>query len=175
MKTISPFELQKLIDKSLVELIDVRPRNDFNKIHVQGARSVPWSEFEPHAVLSHRKSDLHSRLYIMARGQMLASLVACSLVGAGLANPIVVDGGIEEWQRQCLPVVRKRTGLPVINPSAVALLAGLAVALSLAFRGNFFFAALFLLVALAAARSLESAPARFRFLPWARERLARSQ
>jgi rhodanese-related sulfurtransferase len=55
MKTITPFELQMLIDQGDVELIDVRPRRDFEKVHALVARSIPLSEFEPHAVLAHRK------------------------------------------------------------------------------------------------------------------------
>jgi rhodanese-related sulfurtransferase len=175
MKTITPLKLQKLIDERYVELIDIRPTKDFKNVHVLGARSIPFSEFEPHTVLFHRKSDKHAPLYIMGGERMLASLAACSLAGAGLADPIVVDGDIEEWERRCLPVVRKRSPrLPVINPATAVLVAGLAVALSLAFSGYFFLATLFVLGALGAPRALESASARFRDFPWAHLRVARS-
>ena len=33
MKTITSFELQMLIDKHDIELIDVRPKKDFEKVH----------------------------------------------------------------------------------------------------------------------------------------------
>ena len=108
MKTITPFELQMLIDRSDVELIDVRPKRDFEKVHALVARSIPLSEFEPHSVLAHRKLDRHAPLYIMCRDNTLASLAACSLAGAGLDEPIVVEGGLEAWQGQCLPVARKK-------------------------------------------------------------------
>ena len=109
MKTITPFELQMLIDKNRVELIDVRPREEFEKVHVLGARSIPLSEFEPHSVLAHRKLDKHEPLYIMSRRKTLASLAVCGLAGAGLAEPIVVEGGLEAWEKQCLPVARKQS------------------------------------------------------------------
>lgn len=106
MKTITPFELQMLIDKSSVELIDVRPVKDFEQVHALVARSTPLSDFEPHTVLAHRKLDRRAPLYIMSRGKALASLAACSLAGAGLAEPVVVEGGIDAWESQCLPMVR---------------------------------------------------------------------
>lgn len=108
MKTITPFELQMLIDRGDVELIDVRPKRDFERVHAFVARSIPLSEFEPHSVLAHRKLARHAPLYIMCRDNTLASLVACGLAGAGLDEPIVVEGGLEAWQGQCLPVARKK-------------------------------------------------------------------
>jgi rhodanese-related sulfurtransferase len=116
VKTISPIELQMLIDQCDVELIDVRPKKDFGEVHALGARSIPLSRFQPHSILAHRKLDRRAPVYIMSRERALASLAACSLAGAGLAEPIVVDGGIEEWEGQCLPVVRdKPWRMPVMN------------------------------------------------------------
>jgi rhodanese-related sulfurtransferase len=145
MKRITPFELQLLIDKGDVELIDVRPNKDFKKVHALMARSIPLSEFEPHSVLAHRKLAKHEPLYIMCRRKTLASPAACALAGAGLEEPIVVEGGLEAWEGQCLPVVCKKSWrLPVNAPSAI-LLGGLAVGLGLAFHGFFFFMALLVL------------------------------
>jgi rhodanese-related sulfurtransferase len=116
VKTITPFELQVLIDQRDVELIDVRPKKDFKAVHALGACSFPLSRFEPHSMLAHRKLDRRAPLYIMSRERALASLAACSLAGAGLAEPIVVDGGIEGWEGQCLPVVRNKPWrMPVMN------------------------------------------------------------
>ncbi len=141
MKTITPFDLQLLIDNGDVELIDVRPKKDFEKVHALVARSIPLSEFEPHSVLAHRKLDKRAPLYIMCRKKTLASLAACGLAGAGLDEPIVVEGGLEAWAGQCLPVVRKKFWrLPEMEAPTAILLVGLAVGLGLAFH-EFFFAA----------------------------------
>lgn len=132
MKTITPFELQMLIDKRDVELIDVRPKKDFEKVHALVALSIPLSEFKPHSVLAHRKLDKSAPLYIMCRKKTLASLAALSLAGAGLDEPIVVEGGIEAWEGQCLPVVRKKSWrMPVMDGPTAALLAGFFVGLGL--------------------------------------------
>ena len=85
------------------------------------------------------------RRYILCAATVCRfSLAACDLAAAGLAEPIVVDGGIEAWERQCLPVTRQRSWhMPVIDAPAAALLAALAFGLGLAFHGFFFFVALF--------------------------------
>jgi rhodanese-related sulfurtransferase len=148
MKTITPLELQELIDKGHAELIDVRPKKDFEKVHALGARSIPLSDFEPHSVLAHRQLDRHAPLYIICRRKTLASLAACSLAGAGLAEPIVVEGGLEAWEKLCLPVKRRKSWrMPVMDAPmatllgglAVGLAVGLAIGLGLAFHGFFFF------------------------------------
>ena len=121
MKTITPIELQMLIDRGDVELIDVRPKRDYEKVHALVARSIPLSQFEPHSVLAHRTLDRHAPLYLMCRDNTLASLAACSLAGAGLDEPIVVEGGLEAWQGQCLPVAQKKFWkLPPVALEALA-------------------------------------------------------
>jgi rhodanese-related sulfurtransferase len=143
MKTIAPFELQMLIDKRDVELIDVRPKKDFEKVHALVARSIPLSNFEPHSVLAHRKLDKHAPLYIMCRKRTLASLAACSLAGAGLDEPIVVEGGLEAWEGQCLPVLRKKSWrMPVMDAPTTVLVSSCLVGLGLAVHEFFFIAAL---------------------------------
>lgn len=139
MKTITPFELEMLIDRGDVELIDVRPRKDFEKVHTLTARSIPLSEFDAHSVLAHRKLGKHAPMYIMCRRKTLASLAACALTGAGLEEPIVVEGGLEAWKGQCLPIARTNSWrMPMLDAPTLMLLAGIAAVLSLAFHGFFF-------------------------------------
>jgi rhodanese-related sulfurtransferase len=160
MKTITPFDLQMLIDKRYVELIDVRPKKDFEKVHALVARSIPLSNVEPHSVLAHRKLDKRAPLYIMCRKRMLA---ACSLAGAGLGEPIVVDGGLEAWEGQCLPVVRKKSWrMPVMDGPTAALLAGFFVGLGLVVHEFFFLVALFVFAAGAAPHAFRFAHDRYR-------------
>ena len=163
MKTITPVDLQMLIDKRDVELIDVRPKKDFEKVHALGARSIPLSDLEPHSVLAHRKLDKHAPLYIICRRKTLASLAACSLASAGLDEPIVVEGGLEAWEEQCLPVVRQKSWRrPVTDAPTAALLGGLAVGLGLAFHEFFFFVALLVFAAWAVPHAFRFAHHRFR-------------
>jgi rhodanese-related sulfurtransferase len=163
MKTITPFELQLLIDKRKVELIDVRPKKEFKTVHALVARSIPLVEFEPRSVLSHRKLDKSAPLYLMCRNRILASIAAGGLAVAGLPEPIVVDGGIEAWERQCLPVIRERSWrMPVMDAPTAALLTAFAFGLGLAFHGFFFVVALFVLAMWAAPYAFEFASRRDR-------------
>jgi rhodanese-related sulfurtransferase len=109
MKTITPFELQMLIDKHYVEVIDVRPKHDFETVHALVARSIPLKNFEPHSVLAHRRDKPAAPIYIFGERRAQASFVACGLAAAGLAEPVVIDGGIEAWEAERLPVIRIRS------------------------------------------------------------------
>ena len=108
MKTITPFELQMLIDKRYVEVIDVRPKKDFETVHALVARSIPLKTFEPHSLLAHRRGKAGAPIFIFGQGKAQASLVAGELAAAGLAEPIVVDGGIEAWEGHFFPVAGPR-------------------------------------------------------------------
>lgn len=130
MKTITACELQRLIDGGPVELIDVRPRKHFEKIHAVTARSIPLCEFEPHSVVAHRKLDRRAPLYIMSQREMRASLAACSLSGAGLVDPIVVKGGLESWEKQHLPIAGSQSWrLPTLRALKSMLLSDIAAVL----------------------------------------------
>jgi rhodanese-related sulfurtransferase len=107
VKTITPFELQMLLDERDVEVIDVRPKNDFERAHAIVARSIPLKQFEPHSVLAHRRGTPDAPIYIFGERNAQASLAACGLASAGLRDPIVVDGGIEAWKGASLPVTGK--------------------------------------------------------------------
>ena len=156
MKTITPVELQKLMDWGDVELIDVRPKKDFEKVHALTARSIPLSTFEPHSVLANRKLDGPAPLYLICRRKTLATLAACGLAGAGLDEAVVVEGGLEAWEEQGLPVVRRANlwQRPRRDAPTAMLFAGAVAVLSLALPGFFFFVALPLFAALIARRIL---------------------
>ncbi|HEX7518624.1 MAG TPA: rhodanese-like domain-containing protein [Chthoniobacterales bacterium] len=152
-----------LIDKRYVELIDVRPKKDFEKVHALMARSIPLSNLEPHSVLAHRKLDKRAPLYIMCRKRTLASLAACSLAAAGLDEPIVVEGGLEAWEGQCLPVVREKSWrMPVMDTPTAVLLTGFFVGLGLVVHECFFLVVLFVFAAWAAPHAFRFAHGRHR-------------
>ena len=88
MKTITPFELQMLIDRRYVEVIDFRLLPDFKKSHVFVARSITLKNFEPHVVLAHRRGEKDAPIYIIAERKAQACLVACGLASAGLCNQL---------------------------------------------------------------------------------------
>jgi hypothetical protein len=67
------------------------------------------------------------------------ALASGILKGAGCANAVVVDGGMETWQAQGLPVVRKKWFPKIaIDAPMLALVAGFGFGLGLAVHEVFF-------------------------------------
>jgi len=109
MITINPFRLATLIDnREPLDLIDVRTEQEFKSFHIAGARSVPLKKLSAPKVLQDRKRGATEPLYIIGDGRAHASLAAGILTGAGCCQAVVVDGGMDVWMRQGLPVVRKK-------------------------------------------------------------------
>ena len=106
MTTIHPAGLARLVSKHEVfDLIDVRPKEEFNRLHIPGARSSPLNEMTPVKILRERKLPASAPLFVISQDRALASMGAGILRGAGCIRPVVVDGGIGNWEAQGLPTV----------------------------------------------------------------------
>ena len=140
MKTIHPIGLARLIaTHQPFDLIDVRTKEEFDKAHIPGARSIPLPELRASKVLHDRKLSATEPLYVICRSRVLAGLASGVLKGAGCANAVVVDGGMETWQAQGLPVVRKKWFPKIaIDAPMLALVAGFGFGLGLAVHEVFF-------------------------------------
>jgi len=109
MITIQSLGLAALIDnRQPLDLIDVRTKQEFQSFHIPGARSFPLRELSAAKVLQGRKREATEPLYIICNNRVRASLAAGMLTGAGCRHPVVVDGGMNTWVRQGLPVVCKK-------------------------------------------------------------------
>ena len=140
MKTIHAIGLARLIaTHQPFDLIDVRTKEEFDKAHIPGARSIPLPELRASKVLRDRKLSATEPLYVICRSRVLAGLASGILKGAGCANAVVVDGGMETWQAQGLPVVRKKWFPKIaIDAPMLALVAGFGFGLGLAVHEVFF-------------------------------------
>lgn len=106
MITIHPKALAKLIvTQDKLDLIDVRPRAEFNRVHIRGARSVPLAGLRPTKVLRERVGAKSDPVFLICWNRMRASMAAGMLRDAGCLRPVVLDGGMELWEAQGLPVV----------------------------------------------------------------------
>lgn len=106
MITIHPKALAKLIvTQDKLDLIDVRPRSEFNRVHIRGARSVPLAGLNPAKVLQDRVGAKSDPVFLICWNRMRASMAAGLLRDAGCQHPVVLDGGMELWETQGLPVV----------------------------------------------------------------------
>ena len=106
MMTIQPAGLANLIssDKAF-DLIDVRPQEGFNRLHVPGARSAPLAKMSAPKILHERKCAAAEPLFVIAEDRALAGIAAGILRGAGCTLPVVVDGGMAIWETLDLPAV----------------------------------------------------------------------
>ena len=108
MITINPFRLATLIDnREPLDLIDVRTEQEFKSFHIAGARSVPLKKLSAPKVLQDRKRAATEPLYIIGGDRVRASLAAGILTGGG-CRAVVVDGGMDAWVSEGLPVVHER-------------------------------------------------------------------
>ena len=105
MKTIHPLDLEaKMEANELLEIIDLRPRPQFEKRHVHGAHCLPFDELAPASLLHCRELPLSEPVYVISQKGGHARLAADAMEDWGLDNLIVVDGGMENWERNGLPV-----------------------------------------------------------------------
>jgi rhodanese-related sulfurtransferase len=140
MKTIHPIGLARLIaTHQPFDLIDVRTKEEFDKAHIPGARSIPLPELRASKVLRDRKLPATEPLYVICRSRALAGLASGILEGAGCSNAVVVDGGMETWQAQGLPGGRKKCFPKIaIDAPTLAVVAGFGFGLGLAIHEVFF-------------------------------------
>jgi rhodanese-related sulfurtransferase len=94
MKTIHPLKLEALLEASQpVEIVDIRPRAEFEKVHIEGAHSIPSAEISPETLVCTRELLQTEPLYLVSESGALAQLQACDLERQGLDNVVVVSGG----------------------------------------------------------------------------------
>jgi rhodanese-related sulfurtransferase len=109
MKTIQPLKLEALLETSEpVEILDIRPRSEFEKIHIEGAHSMPSAEISAETLLGTRQLLMTEPLYLVSESGTLAQLQARALERQGMDNLFVVAGGMQAWETASLPVVRRR-------------------------------------------------------------------
>jgi rhodanese-related sulfurtransferase len=109
MKTIQPLKLEALLETGQpIEILDIRPGAEFEKIHIEGAHSMPSAEISAGTLIGARQLLMTEPLYLVSESGTLARLQARALERQGLDNLFVVTGGMQAWQSSRLPVVRRR-------------------------------------------------------------------
>jgi len=106
VKTIHPLKLDALLKASQpVEIVDIRSRAEFEKVHIEGAHSIPSAEISAEKLVCARELLQTEPLYLVSESGALAQLQACDLERQGLDNVVIVSGGMRRWQSDGLPVV----------------------------------------------------------------------
>ena len=97
---VTPMKARSLLQSpnSKAMLIDVRPLQNFNEKHIDGAQSWPLEEIlateSPNEVPDQSKTKI---LLLICDGRMSSNLASKHLVDIGAGNVANVRGGIQEW------------------------------------------------------------------------------
>jgi rhodanese-related sulfurtransferase len=130
-----------------IELIDVRPQNEFAAMHIPGARSLPFGELVKPEIFREQRVTTERVYVISADGHAQASLATGVLRSAGCVNAVPVEGGMKDWVARGLPLRRKTPSLTVQSYLiGGAALSALATCVAAALH-NITVAALFLAIA----------------------------
>jgi rhodanese-related sulfurtransferase len=127
MKTIHPLKLESLLEASQpVEIVDIRPRTEFEKVHIEGAHSIPSAEISAETLVCTRELLQTEPIYLVSESGALAQLQACDLERQGLDNVVNVSGGMRRWQSDGSPVAHASPGRRLARGTARTNLCGLA-------------------------------------------------
>jgi len=87
-------------------VIDVRTPAEFETAHIPGSYNVPLHLLREHSaeIAGHLEQDV----VLVCRSGMRAAQAEQTLVGVGLPNVHLLEGGITAWQQHDAPVTRGR-------------------------------------------------------------------
>ena len=141
--------LEMLIEnRERLDLIDIRPKDEFRAMHIPGARSVPFAQLARPKGFRRFRRTIES-VYVISDDRVKASLATGILRACGYMNAIVVEGGMNAWMSQGLPTSKNRAQIKLPNfLNAGSILLGLGASLAVVL-GKFLIAGLILVSATA--------------------------
>ncbi len=84
-------------------VLDVRNQDEWNELHIEGAKLIPVSELESR--IGELEADKEKEIAVICRSGIRSAKAQGILKEHGFKNPISVLGGMMEWKSQNLPVV----------------------------------------------------------------------
>jgi rhodanese-related sulfurtransferase len=90
--------------------IDVRTPQEFESVHIAGARNIPLPDIQNYVDELKTLSQEHP-LRLMCRTQNRAKIAYEYLTNNGVTNCEILDGGITAWVAQGKPVVQGKQGI----------------------------------------------------------------
>jgi len=103
VRSISMDHLKRIMDSGeRFVLLDVRTKNDFDKEHIKGARSMPLDEIDPAAKKTLKPDD---EIIVYCDSFICSASTSASKILAGMGFGKVRDykGGLREWKGGGLP------------------------------------------------------------------------
>lgn len=115
MPTVTPTELQALLARGPVELIDVRTPLEFGEVHVVGAKNIPLDQLNPAAL-----GDPARPLFVLCRSGARGQKACEKLAAAGFTSVVNIDGGTQACEQAGVPVVRGKKVLSLERQVRIA-------------------------------------------------------
>jgi rhodanese-related sulfurtransferase len=101
-RKISPQSLGILVKAQNAMLIDLRDAKDFREGHISGSRNIPYSKITSH--IEELKAAERPLVFICNLGQVAGT----ALQQVGHNDAYRLDGGINNWKAQGLPLVKAK-------------------------------------------------------------------
>lgn len=101
-RKISAQSLGILVKAKNALLIDLRDAKDFREGHISGSRNIPYSQITSH--LEELKSSDRPLVFICNLGQIAGT----ALQQVGHADSYRLDGGVNNWKVQGLPLIKSK-------------------------------------------------------------------
>jgi rhodanese-related sulfurtransferase len=102
--SVDPATLNRRMEEGSVTLLDIREADEFAREHIAGARSLPLSRWDSESPALSGVGAVAFCCRSGARTAMNAGRFASRFAG----EILMLDGGLEAWRRQGLPVARDR-------------------------------------------------------------------
>ncbi|MGN6228131.1 MAG: rhodanese-like domain-containing protein [Dyella sp.] len=103
-KELTPAALTLLINRENPLLVDISPRDSYEKGHIPGAKHVLMSQFDPESKDLAKAKDLP--VVVICRAGQTAQGAAQRLVKAGFQRVYFLGGGMGAWTQAQLPVAK---------------------------------------------------------------------
>jgi rhodanese-related sulfurtransferase len=103
-KELTPASLTLLMNRENPLLVDISPRDSYEKGHIPGAKHVLMSQFDPESKDLAKAKDLP--VVVICRAGQTAQGAAQRLVKAGFQRVYFLGGGMGAWTQAQLPVAK---------------------------------------------------------------------
>jgi rhodanese-related sulfurtransferase len=103
-KELTPASLTLLMNRENPLLVDISPRDSYEKGHIPGAKHVLMSQFDPESKDLAKAKDLP--VVVICRSGQTAQGAAQRLVKAGFQKVYFLGGGMGAWTQAQLPVAK---------------------------------------------------------------------
>ncbi|MCC1495800.1 rhodanese-like domain-containing protein [Alcanivorax sp. 1008] len=103
-KTVSPQQATNLVNREDARVVDLRDADEFRQGHVAGSINIPMSQFAERIAELDKFKD--KPVILVCKMGTSASLAGRQLSARGFGNVVRMQGGIQGWRADNLPVVK---------------------------------------------------------------------